>query len=302
MWRQGSIFLTGVLLMACALTCVDGIAASTKDEGPASALATLPLLFEPTEELIYEAEFSKLLLRNINIAEFKFTAGQATANVPTTVNPAPAMPGGSTVSPVPSPSLFFTGDVVSQGWFHKLFGLNFHFRVESLVEPKSFHVLRTTKLDQQGKRVRTSEAIFNRVENKISWTERDPNDPQRAPRVVDAPLNGAAHDIITGIYFLRTQPLTPGQTFELAMSDSGQTFRIPVKISAEKKKMKSIVGKVPVLRINLEIFGQGRLIQDQGEMTLWVTNDARHLPVRARISSDLGTLNLTLKKISRGAR
>ena len=35
-------------------------------------------------------------------------------------------------------------------------------------------------------------------------------------------------------------------------------------------------------------------------MTLWITDDARRLPVRARVNTDIGTLDITLKKISGG--
>ena len=284
-----------------------------------------PLPFEPVEQLVYEAEFSKLLLRGIKIAEFKFTATRATAEaagaarsavpeLPATLSGASseATPERSaantpqaTVSVAPaSPSakaaaapLLFVGDLESKGWFRKLFGINFHFRVESTVEPESFAVLRTTKLDQQGKRVRTSEAVFDRAGDKIAWTERDPNDPQRAPRVVTNPLGGAMHDIISAIYFLRTQPLTPGRTFDLVLSDSGQVYHVPARVSNETKTMKSPLGRVSVVRVDIELFGAQRPVQGKGQMSMWVTNDARRLPVRARLSSDLGTLDISLKSL-----
>jgi hypothetical protein len=35
-------------------------------------------------------------------------------------------------------------------------------------------------------------------------------------------------------------------------------------------------------------------------MSLWLTDDARRLPVRARVSTDLGTIDITLKNFSGG--
>ena len=255
---------------------------------PEQQRALLP--FEPSEELVYEGEFTRLLLRGIKIAEFKFTSARAASNA------------GGAASDRPAAPLLFTGDVVSRGFFRKLFGVNFHYRVESLVEPRSFSVLRTTKLDEQGKRVRTSEAVFDPKEQKVTWTERDPNDPRRDPRVVNSSFEGAAHDIITAIYFLRTQPLTPGQRLELNVSDSGRVFRVPFTVFAEKKALKTAVGRVGVVRVEVGVFGAGRLIEDEGQMTLWLTNDARRLPVRARLSSGYGTIDITLKRVVAPAR
>jgi hypothetical protein len=64
--------------------------------------------------------------------------------------------------------------------------------------------------------------------------------------------------------------------------------------------MKSIAGRVQTLRVDLEIFGAERLIDRSGEMSLWLTDDARRLPVRARVSTDLGTIDITLKNFSGG--
>ncbi|HEX8458412.1 MAG TPA: DUF3108 domain-containing protein [Pyrinomonadaceae bacterium] len=245
-----------------------------------------PLPFEPEEELVYEGEFSKLLLRGINIAEFKFRVERGTAE-------ASARPGAS---PAPA-NLVFKGDVTAHGWFRKLFGIDFHYNTETVVASDSLLILSNSVRDEQGKRLRTSQSIFDRTQNLLTWTQRNPNDPQAEPRVVRAPLQNAAHDLISAIYFLRTQPLEPGRTFELNISDSGAVYRIPVRVGA-RKRMKTIVGRVQTVRVDVDIFGAERLVDRKGEMTLWITDDASRLPVRARVNTDIGTLDITLKKIS----
>jgi len=274
------------------------------DERSEAQTARLP--FEPSEELIYEADFSRSLLRGIKIAEFRFTFERAAASADKAASPAGAngqAEAASTSGQTPRPFLF-TGDVVSRGWFRKLFGINFRYRVESVVEPRTFSVLRTTKLDEQGKRVRTSEAVFDPEQRRVTWTERDPNDPRRDPRVVNSSFEGApqTHDIITAIYFLRTQALAPGQQLELVVSDSGRVFTVPVQVFAEKKPLKTAVGRVPVVRVEVGVFGAGRLIDDEGQMTIWMTSDARRLPVRAKLQSSQGQIDITIKRIAAPAR
>ncbi|HEY1404410.1 MAG TPA: DUF3108 domain-containing protein, partial [Pyrinomonadaceae bacterium] len=197
----------------------------------------------------------------------------------------------------PPANLIFKGDVVARGWFRKLFGIDFHYNTESVVEPTSLLILSNTTRDEQGKRLRTSESVFDRIQNLLTWTQRNPNDPQSQPRVVTAPLQNASHDLISAIYFLRTQPLEPGRNFELNISDSGAVYRIPVKVGA-RKRMKTVVGRVQTVRVDIDIFGAERLVDRKGEMTLWITDDARRLTVRARINTDIGTLDINLKKVS----
>ncbi|HLL16210.1 MAG TPA: DUF3108 domain-containing protein [Pyrinomonadaceae bacterium] len=287
-----SAILTALLALSCAVVYArqpsSAMMMATKDAERASTPKPLP--FAPDEQLTYEGEFSKLLLRGINIAEFKFTVERAKTPV------VPERAG----APAPPANLIFKGDVVARGWFRKLFGIDFHYNTESVVEPTSFLILSNSTRDEQGQRLRTSEAVFDRTRNLLTWTLRNPKDPQSQPRVVTAPLQNASHDLISAIYFLRTQTLEPGRTLELVISDSGAVYRIPVKVGARTKRMKTIVGRVQAVRVDLEIFGPERLVDRKGEMSLWITDDARRLPVRARVNTDIGTLDITLKKVSGG--
>jgi hypothetical protein len=298
------MFSAARLFPALALVALLSLAATGNDPGPNvrpadDSQAAKPLPFQPDEELIYQADFSKLMLRGIEIAEFRFTVERERPLAETRPVAAAAAGAPAQAQQQHQPdNLVFKGDVRAKGWFRKIFGIDFHYNHESTVAPDTLLILHTSKLDEQGKRVRVSDAVFDRTTNVVTWTERNPNDPQSEPRVVRNVLDGAAHDIISAIYFLRTQQLRPGQSFELAVSDSGQTVRVPVRVT-ERKTVKSVVGRVPTLRVEVGLFGAGRLVNDrEGEMTLWITDDARRLPVRARLSADVGTLDIKLKKVS----
>lgn len=243
------------------------------------------LPFDPSEELVYEGEFSRALLRGLNVAELRFTANRTPASTTQANNAnAPA-------------ALRFTLDAVTKGLLRKLFGLNFRQHIESTVEPLSFSVLQTTKLDEQGKRKRTSEAVFDKTAGKVVWTERDPTDPTREPRVVTNQMSGAVQDIASAFYYLRTQPLELGRSFEILISDSGYVYHIPIAVS-EKKTLKTVIGRVQTLKVDAEIFGEGRLLRGKGKMSIWFTDDARHIPVRAKINNEMGTLDITLKHMN----
>ncbi len=248
------------------------------------------LPFEPLEESVYEAEFSRSLLRGINVATLRFIARRvnATANAE-----------GSGTTAATASTLLFTADAESKGLFPKLFsGLRFRQHIESTVEPNLFTVIRTVKLDEQGNRKRASEAVFDLETQRVTWTERVPNDPTSETRVVSNEFKGTVQDLASVFYFIRTQKLVPGQNFEVNVSDSGQVYRIPIRVG-EKKRQKTILGQVETIRVTPELFGEGRLIRGKGQIHIWFTTDERRVAVRAEIKHEMGTLDIKLKSIKK---
>ena len=248
--------------------------------------------FELGEELHFEAEFSRALLRNIDVADLKFRATR------TPLEETSSSTNGTNGLQESEPyALTFSADVASKGFFLRLFNLKFRERVESIVEPISFTVQRTKILDEQGKRVRATESTFDRSKGKMTWTLRDPNNPSAEPRQSITDFSGQLQDVLSAIYFIRTQPLEVGKTFEVFIGDGGRVYKVPVKV-VEKKRMKTILGRVNVLRVNPELFGPDRLIdREKGEFSIWITDDERHIPVRGRVKTDYGTFDIKLKRI-----
>lgn len=278
------VLLFSILALALSLWCVSVSAQTT-----ATASTPVATTLETTEELVYEGKLTRLLLRNVSIAEIRFTAQRT----PLKQSLRKAYNGDPELASI----LFFRGEAQSKGLLTKLFKLNFHQRIESTVEPSSFSVLQTNKIDDQNSRHRVSETVYDKKTGKLTWTEREPGNDARPPRVVTSDFNAPVQDIASVFYYIRTQPLEVGKSFEINLTDSGQVFRLPVKV-VEKTQMKTVLGKVSVVRVDPELFGQGRLIEAKGSISLWFTDDARHIPVRARVSTEMGTLEVKLKSIS----
>jgi hypothetical protein len=239
--------------------------------------------FELGEELHFEAEFSRALLRKIDVADLKFRATRT--------------PLDQTSDSKTPYALTFNADVTSKGFFARLFNLSFRERVESTVEPVTFTVEKSKILDESGKRVRTTETTFDRTKGVMTWTSRDPNNPSAEPRHAVTDFTGQLQDVLSAIYFIRTQPLEVGKTFDVFIGDGGRVYTIPVKV-IEKKRMKTVLGRVEVLHVQPELFGHDRLIDDEkGEFSIWITDDARHIPVGGRVKTDYGTFDIKLQRI-----
>jgi len=266
-----------LFLLAAFALCVSGQSRAARYAHP----------FEPSEELIYVGEFSRLLLKRVDVADFRFTATRQPSQKSDSASPQPATSASA---------LKLTGDISSRGFFSKLFNLHFHERMESTVEPVSFTVQKTKRIDEQGKRLRESEILFDQANGKLVWVERDPNNPAAGARSVTTTFTGQVYDILSAIYFLRTQPLEVGKTFAVTISDSGRMYRVPVKV-IEKKRMKTVLGRVEVFRLEPDLYGPNGMVKEPGQLSIWLTSDSKRIPVAARLKTEYGTFDITLRKI-----
>jgi hypothetical protein len=278
------------VFVACLVTLAMagvGFVSGQKPASPSSA-AGRTYSFEHGEELIYSAEVSRALLKKIDIAEFRFTAHREAL--------APTSSETSTSDNGATYSLKLTGDVSSKGFFTRLFNIRFRERIESTVEPASFTVQRTKRLDEHGKRTRASEAVYDHSKGTVSWVENDPTNSSSSPRTVSNSFIGRVQDVLSAIYYLRTQPLEVGKTFEVTISNSGRVFQVPVRV-VEKRRMKTVLGRVEAIRVDPDVFGNDKLIRGQGQFSIWLVNDSKRIPAKARIKTEYGTFDITLRKV-----
>lgn len=227
------------------------------------------------EKLVYEAKFSKAVLRGISVADLNFSVERAPN----------------------SDDFLIKAEATSKGTIIKLFNYKFYQNIQSTVDAENLSVLKTVKRDEQKERVRDSTAVFNYRNREVTYVERDPNDVARPPRVVASSIETGTQDVISGIYSLRRLPLAVGKTFELTVSDSGLVYKIPVRVTA-REEIKSILGRTWCFRVEPEVFGEKRFIEQKGSMIIWITDDTRRLFVRSQINSSIGRVEVKLKSLN----
>lgn len=261
------------LLLLTFLLTAGVFAQPSAGNGVSEPLPALP--FETGEILTYEGKLSKII-SGISVAELTMTFE----------------------GPTSGKGHVIKAEARSKGTLLKLFRFSFLQTIETTVDPRIQRSFSTVKQDVQKERIRNSEAIFDYNENRVTYTETDPKEPSRPPRKIASELQGPTHDIISSIYNLRTHPLAVGDSYEMIVSDSGLIYTIPVKVTG-RERQKTAIGKVWCFRIEPEIFGPGRLIEREGSMLIWITDDAKKIPVRATVNTSIGKVDIKLKSVSK---
>ena len=182
----------------------------------------------------------------------------------------------------------------SRGTMLKLFRYSFFQTMDTTADPRDLHAFDSKKHDIQKDKIRDSVTTFDYDRKMVTWVEANPDEPARPPRTIASDLPGPTHDIVTGIYFLRTLPLRVGFTTTIDVSDSGLVYNIPIRVAA-RERQKTIFGNVWCWRVEPEMFGPGRFFEQKGSMQIWITDDPRHIPVRARVNAEVGKVDIKLK-------
>lgn len=235
-----------------------------------------PLPFKAGEKLTYEVSFSKLI--------FGGAIGDLTLSV------ANAEPSAK------NSKLALRAEAISKGFFPKLFGIKVRDTFSSVVNPLDFGLHESTKSIEEGSNRREQKSIIDRNAGRVTYTERNLADTGVEPKIKEALAPAWIQDMLSATYFVRTQPLKEGDAIPIPISDIGEVYQIEV-IVEKREEVKVDAGKFKAIRLNAKVF-DGRYIRRSGEMLLWLSDDARRIPVRARIKTSGATITVDLKRIN----
>jgi hypothetical protein len=113
-----------------------------------------------------------------------------------------------------------------------------------------------------------------------------------SPDAEGSPLAAGARDAVTALFYVRTLPLSEGAELVIPVNDAGRN--LTVRAIAEGTEMVTTpLGTVEALRLRVMI--ERRLERRSGvATTLWLSTDARRVPVRLDLSAGFGQVRLEL--------
>ena len=259
------LFYVLVIAVLLAMTAANLVVGQPNAPKP---IGSLP--FATGERLTYEGKISKFV--SITIGDLSFEVLDAVGD-----------------------KLQLKADARSRGTMLKLFRYSFSQDILTLVDAKDLHAITDKKHDVQKQRIRDSVTAFDYDRKMVTWVETNPGEPTMPARTIASDLDGPTHNIVSGIYFLRTLPLAVGYSTTVNASDSGLVYKIPVRVAA-REVQKTVLGKIWCWLVEPDLFGPGRFFEQNGKMEIWISDDARKIPVRARVNAEVGKVDIKLKE------
>ncbi|MEK7830552.1 MAG: DUF3108 domain-containing protein, partial [Acidobacteriota bacterium] len=125
------------------------------------------------------------------------------------------------------------------------------------------------------------------------FIDYDLNNKQAVPKEKSAAREDGMLDLLSAFYFVRLQKLKEGQLIRFPVNDDGDNFWFDIVVG-KHEKLKTDCGKIKTIRIEPKLLGPGQLISRPGEMTMWITDDNLHIPVKLVAKTSSGTVNAKL--------
>ncbi len=150
----------------------------------------------------------------------------------------------------------------------------------------------------EGKRRRETTVRFDRTSSKASYLERDLV-KNSIVKQVEIVTPECVHDVLGGLYQLRTLRLQPGQSSTIRMSDGKKSSEVRVE-AQEWEEVKTKAGTFKTLRYEAFLFN-GVLYERPAKVHIWVSEDSKRLPVQIKLKLNvaIGTITLQLQKEDR---
>ena len=139
-----------------------------------------------------------------------------------------------------------------------------------------------------GKRHRFRTTTFDRKANKVLF------EYQTETTVKDSfSTSPVTQDALSAIYVLRAVPFKAGDRMTMPVSDSGINYKGQFDIGAVER-VKTGLGELSAWRIRLTLFDDKNRTVGRN-MALWISDDARRLPVKLQAELTVGSFNLILR-------
>jgi hypothetical protein len=185
--------------------------------------------------------------------------------------------------------------VESTGLVSKLFRVNDDYTTN--VRP-GFCAVDSYMKSEEGRRRRETRVTYDGETRKAAYLEKDLNKNTVLKQdQIDIPP--CVHDVVGGLYQLRTLHLEPGEHTQVPVSDGKKS--VMARVDAQQREdIKTPGGTYKTIRYEVFLF-DNVLYRRSGHLYVWISDDSRRLPVqiRVRLQVTIGTITLQLEKEDR---
>jgi hypothetical protein len=144
----------------------------------------------------------------------------------------------------------------------------------------------------EGKRQVNTDLKFDYGQHKSTQVEK--NLVSGITKHEEAQIPGCVTDLMSGIFYAASQPIQVGQSFQMPLADALHTLPVTMK-ALSREEIKTPSGTYQTIRV--QPTADSGVVKNKGEIWIWYSDDARHIPVQMRARLFWGTLTMRLSSI-----
>jgi hypothetical protein len=200
----------------------------------------------------------------------------------------------SVVTPEPSdagldaaPAWVFEATAETASWVSRFFEARDRFRTSTNLEMTP---LLHQRFLREGRR--SVDRVFAYDHEARNVRTGDSVGAARNATALALPLTAHARDALAALWYLRALPLTGGSSFEMPINEAGRNMKAVISVGPAET-VDAFGGPQPAYRIEPRL--TTRVPRRQAvEATIWISADARRVPLAADITAGFGRVRLKL--------
>jgi hypothetical protein len=154
-------------------------------------------------------------------------------------------------------------------------------RAETAIDAESLYSRRFEKHLREGGYNHDSVVRFDQENGKAHYDNGLSFDV--APRV---------HDVLSAFYYVRTQPLPEGGGLVVPAHDNRKSYDLEVKV-IRRERVEVPAGTFDCVVVEPILMSEG-IFKSKGRTLVWLTDDARRLPVKVTSKVPIGSISVSL--------
>ena len=169
-----------------------------------------------------------------------------------------------------------------------------HDRFESTFDHHTFCSQTLTKHTEEGFHARETLINFNYARRRSILDETNLKNGQA--KHVEHDIPGCVTDILSGVFYVASLPLARDATYTFPLNEGGDTVDVQLHVEA-REQVKTPAGTYSTIRVSPE--AASGLLKSRGRVWIWLSDDARRIPVQMRLRMFWGTLTFRLLRIEK---
>lgn len=153
--------------------------------------------------------------------------------------------------------------------------------------PSQFGLPRNFRMTiSEGNHRRDREIIFNHGKKQALFIDH------RSGEKAEVAIGADTYDTYSSFYYVRRMALVPGKSVYISILDNKELYDIEIQV-LKKERLKTVLGEVNTILIKPLIKTEG-IFNRKGAIYIWLTDDARRIPVLMKTKVAIGSITATL--------
>jgi hypothetical protein len=166
-----------------------------------------------------------------------------------------------------------------------------YYKADTLVDAFTLLPQRGTLFSQEGKRSRLKTTLFNQQAGTANYEIKTATLVTQALKIPPS-----TQDALSALIALRTTPLQAGSLVTVPLCDGGRQYKVLFTVE-DRETLKTTAMTAPAWRLSV------RMTDDRGQtpgrgLYIWISDDARRLPMKMKAELAVGSFVLELTKIT----